>query len=97
VRRWLARVGEGADDLIHLAELRAGSPPPWAGAVAASRARGEATSRAQLAVSGDDLRAAGIPPGPELGRLLERLLEAVLVEPSRNTRDSLLDLARSWQ
>jgi tRNA nucleotidyltransferase (CCA-adding enzyme) len=97
VRRWLARVGDAADDLIHLGELRRGHLPAWAGMVGESRTRGEATSRAQLAITGDDLRAAGIPPGPELGRLIEKLLEAVVEDPSRNTRDSLLALARSWR
>jgi len=97
VRRWLARVGGAADDLIHLAELRAGRLPGWAGVVAESRSRGEATSRDQLAVTGDDLRADGMAPGPELGRLLEKLLEAVVEDPARNTRDSLLALARSWR
>jgi tRNA nucleotidyltransferase (CCA-adding enzyme) len=97
VRRWLARVGDAADDLIHLAELRAGRLPAWAGIVTGIRARGEATSRAQLAVTGNDLVAAGISPGPELGRLIEKLLEAVVEDPARNTRDSLLALARSWR
>ena len=90
-------MGGAADDLIHLAELRAGRLPGWAGVVAESRSRGEATSRDQLAVTGDDLRADGMAPGPELGRLLEKLLEAVVEDPARNTRDSLLALARSWR
>lgn len=47
---------------------------------------------ADLAVDGDDLRRAGVPPGPLLGRTLQRLLDAVLEEPSRNTRDALLAL-----
>lgn len=97
VRRWLSRVGGAAADLIHLAEIRGGRLPEWAGAVAESRARAEAISRAQLAVTGDDLLAAGIPPGPELGRLIDKLLEAVLEDPARNTKDSLLALARSWR
>lgn len=97
VRRWLAAVGEAADDLLRLADVRRGGEPPWAALVVESRARGEPTSRGQLAVTGDDLRAGGIPPGPELGRLLERLLEAVLEDPARNTRDFLLNLARSWR
>ncbi len=97
VRKWLARVGDAADDLIRLAELHAGRLPAWAGMVTGIRARGEATSRAQLAVTGNDLVAAGISPGPELGRLIEKLLEAVVEDPARNTKDSLLALARSWR
>ena len=93
VRRWMATVEDAADDLLHLAELLAGSPPSWAAVVAGIRARGEATRRGQLAITGADLLALGIPAGPELGRLLSRLLEAVLEDPARNTREGLLALA----
>lgn len=47
-----------------------------------------------LAVNGRDLIASGVPPGPGMGRLLQVLLDAVLDEPARNTRDTLLALAR---
>jgi tRNA nucleotidyltransferase (CCA-adding enzyme) len=97
VRRWLASVRGAADDLLQLAELRSGAPPAWGVSVRDIRARGEATSRGQLALSGDDLRAAGVAPGPELGQLLGRLLEAVLEDPGLNTRDQLLQLVRSWR
>jgi tRNA nucleotidyltransferase (CCA-adding enzyme) len=50
----------------------------------------------QLAVSGDDLVSElGIAPGPPIGQLLARLLEAVLEDPSLNSRDRLLELARA--
>jgi tRNA nucleotidyltransferase (CCA-adding enzyme) len=97
VRRWLAAVGPAADDLLALAELRAGAPVPWREALEGIRARREATSREQLAISGNDLVALGVPPGPELGVLLSRLLDAVLAEPAANTRDRLLALVRSWR
>ena len=47
-----------------------------------------------LAVDGDDLRRAGIPPGPGLGRILQALLEAVVADPARNTADWLLQEAQ---
>jgi tRNA nucleotidyltransferase (CCA-adding enzyme) len=47
-----------------------------------------------LAVDGDDLRKAGVQPGPELGRLLSKLLEEVLADPKQNTRDALLGSVR---
>ncbi len=97
VRRWLAAVGDAAADLLLLARYRLGSDPPWAAVMAGIEARGEATSRQQLALTGNDLTADGIPPGPELGRVLARLLEAVLDDPSLNTPDRLLQLARSWR
>jgi tRNA nucleotidyltransferase/poly(A) polymerase len=47
-------------------------------------------SVADLAIDGDDLRMMGIPPGPLVGRILQVLLDAVLDDPTRNTRDVLL-------
>jgi len=97
VRRWMASVDAAADDLLHLAELTVGSPPPWAAVVGGIRARREATSRSQLAITGADLLALGIPAGPELGRLLTRLLDQALEDPARNTREGLLALAGTLQ
>lgn len=52
---------------------------------------GDCVSLRDLAVNGGDLTAAGLRPGPEMGRLLQKLLELVLEEPSRNTREFLLE------
>jgi tRNA nucleotidyltransferase (CCA-adding enzyme) len=41
-------------------------------------------------VTGNDLIAAGVRPGPELGETLTRLLGEVLEDPRRNTRQYLL-------
>lgn len=50
----------------------------------------------QLAITGDDLvTKLGIPPGPAIGRLLAALLEAVLEDPTLNSREQLLTLARA--
>ncbi len=43
-----------------------------------------------LAVTGTDLIALGIPPGKEIGRILNQLLEIVLEDPGRNTKEELL-------
>lgn len=48
-----------------------------------------------LAVDGNDLIELGFRPGPELGRLLRDLLHDVVEDPSRNSRDVLLGLARA--
>jgi hypothetical protein len=94
VRRWMAAVGAAADDLVALARADRGADE-WIAEFRAVRSRGEATSRSALAVSGDDLVAAGIVvPGPALGRLLARLLASVIEDPGRNTREGLLALAR---
>ena len=45
-----------------------------------------------LAVDGDDLRAAGVPPGPLLGKILLCLLDRVLDDPRLNTRERLVAL-----
>ena len=46
-----------------------------------------------LAVNGDDLRQIGIAPGPAMGRILGELLDKVLEDPARNTREELLAAA----
>ncbi len=53
-------------------------------------ARGDCISIGMLAVSGQDLMAAGIPKGPEIGRTLQALLQEVLADPGRNDREVLL-------
>lgn len=45
---------------------------------------------ADLALDGDDLRAAGVPAGRAMGETLARLLHAVIEDPARNTRARLL-------
>jgi poly(A) polymerase/tRNA nucleotidyltransferase (CCA-adding enzyme) len=47
-----------------------------------------------LAVDGNDLIAQGLKPGPQLGRILHELLDAVVEEPALNTRDQLLARAK---
>jgi len=94
VRRWLAAVGEAADDLSLIWELRHGIPPLWAPVVKGIRERREPLSRKQLAITGDDLVAAGAAPGPGIGQVLERLLTEVIDDPALNSREALLARAR---
>ena len=56
-------------------------------------ARRDPIEIADLAIDGDDLRMAGIPSGPWVGKILQALLGGVLVDPSRNERDWLLQEA----
>ncbi len=106
VRRFVRRVG--ADLLTDLFALRAaddaasGVRDPAVGGWgelrrrAAAAVAGDPLEAKQLAVSGDDLVAElGIGPGPLVGQLLAALLEEVLEDPTRNSRDELLALARS--
>ncbi len=47
-----------------------------------------------LAITGADLQDAGVRPGPAMGRILQTLLESVLVNPAVNTHHQLLVLAQ---
>jgi len=86
VRRWLSELGEYADDLLALPS----SPVPLPGVVSSIRAAKDPLTLKDLAVTGDDLIAAGVRAGPEVGETLARLLADVLEDPTRNTREQLL-------
>lgn len=55
-------------------------------------ARGDAVTLKELAISGKDLIAEGMPPGRRIGETLSALLERVLDDPSLNKREILLKL-----
>ncbi|MFO1540069.1 MAG: CCA tRNA nucleotidyltransferase [Chloroflexota bacterium] len=64
---------------------------------AAQIAAGMPLTTRDLAVDGHDLQAAlGREPGPWLGELMDRLLDAVTNDPTRNTAAQLIADARSW-
>jgi tRNA nucleotidyltransferase (CCA-adding enzyme) len=107
VRRLIQKVGrETLPRLLMLREadnLGSGEPADAGGVdelrerIAAELERGVPLSTRELAVDGHDLRdAVGIPPGPLLGAILDRLLEAVIADPARNDRETLLADVRSW-
>ncbi|HEX4574314.1 MAG TPA: hypothetical protein VH158_04235 [Gemmatimonadales bacterium] len=86
IRHWLAQVGDAAADLLALPAC----PRPLAKVVQAIREARDPLSVKDLAVDGNDLIAAGVRPGPEVGETLTRLLAEVLDDPSRNTKAALL-------
>jgi tRNA nucleotidyltransferase (CCA-adding enzyme) len=103
VRRWVARLGRlraGAFLRVALARWQAmavaGLRAPAEPAVRTLHRRMRATlfrdpiELADLRLSGDDLRRAGIPAGPIYAKILHALLERVLEDPARNTPDALL-------
>jgi tRNA nucleotidyltransferase (CCA-adding enzyme) len=106
VRRWVAAIGRlqlGSFMRLASAAWAAGPGPSFAGGDKGVRrlykrmlgsALRDPIDLGSLAVDGDDLRRAGIPPGPALGRILQALLESVVVDPARNTTDWLLQEAR---
>jgi len=103
-RKLLARYGAGLlfDLLDHKeADLRGKGRPPAADLAKLARFRavveaeqGSPHRLRDLAVGGDDLVALGYAPGPALGRTLARLLDEVVHEPARNTRERLLERAQ---
>jgi tRNA nucleotidyltransferase (CCA-adding enzyme) len=95
VRQWMAPRVKSVDDLLVLLRVDdSAAAAKLQSAVAEVRASGAPLTLGDLAVTGDDLRDAGIPPGREMGKILRRLLDEVLEVPSRNDRDSLLERAR---
>jgi tRNA nucleotidyltransferase (CCA-adding enzyme) len=95
VRRWLSQTGEYADDLLALLRAHPASriPHPVSSlpkVVAAIRGARDPLTLKELAVTGDELIAAGVRPGPDVGAALQRLLAEVLEDPSRNTKEYLL-------
>ena len=107
VRRWVAEIGRLNVPLVMRvvsalwAARRAASqaaPDPFAvralyKRLLRSRFR-DPLELADLAVDGDDLRRAGIPPGPALGKILQALLDRVIRDPSLNTPGWLVEEAR---
>jgi tRNA nucleotidyltransferase (CCA-adding enzyme) len=87
IRRWLSAVGEHADDLLALLPAPRSLLPE---AIAKVRAARPPLALKDLAVRGDDLIAVGVRPGPEVGETLARLLDEVIDDPARNTKEYLL-------
>ncbi len=104
VRRFLLRVGiENLDDLIHVREAdRIGSGVPKAVPYKIrhllfmiEKVRHDPISPKMLKVKGDDIiRILSIVPGPRVGWILGILLEEVLEEPKRNTKECLAQRVR---
>jgi len=102
LRRWLRRVGEEAvADLFDLRiadmlgnGLKQGFPvylEEMRRRIERILAESRALKVTDLAVGGHDvMRVLGIPPGPHVRETLEALLEEVLDDPARNTRERLL-------
>jgi tRNA nucleotidyltransferase (CCA-adding enzyme) len=103
LRRWAGTTGRTRARAVwrltavrFAAEREFGGPAPSAAAVASAYRRAiriafrDPVEIGDLAVDGDDLLSAGVPAGPEIKRVLERLLDDVLEDPARNTRAALL-------
>lgn len=51
----------------------------------------------QLAVTGNDLKEEGISEGTQIGETLQKLLEQVILEPEKNTKEDLINMIREQQ
>lgn len=107
VRRAASKVGRDIMELLFLvqrADTLAQNPATYAGKLKAIEEAealygeiirdSECLSVKELAVNGRDLIAAGIPAGPGLGDILKELLEYVLEQPEKNTREELLEYVK---
>lgn len=103
LRRWAGKTGRTRARAVWRlggvrfgAERALGRPAPAAAAIASAYRRAmriafrDPVEIGDLAIDGDDLLAAGVAAGPEIRAVLERLLDDVLDDPARNTRDALL-------
>jgi tRNA nucleotidyltransferase (CCA-adding enzyme) len=102
VRRFIRQVGEtNLDDLFLLREADVRSRDPESqfddlrelrGRVSEELAKRAVLKVSDLAVDGEDVkRLCGLEPGPVVGKILGKALEAVLEEPGLNERDRLLE------
>jgi tRNA nucleotidyltransferase (CCA-adding enzyme) len=53
-----------------------------------------ALSVRDLEINGNDLIKLGLSPGPKIGNILNKLLEAVINDPSKNRKEILIELAK---
>ncbi len=103
VRKWRAKVGPDIEDdvLTHRAADFLAKDDPGTGPFDIERfitlVKKErespikaVTARADLAINGNDLKAVGIQPGPQMGQVLAALEKIVIEDPSLNTKEWLL-------
>jgi len=104
VRRFIARIGDSnIEDIYKLRRADifgfSGKNPDYrslkdlADRVNKVIEAGSAFSVKDLAVSGKDLMAIGIPGGKMMGIILHELMETVLDDPAQNTKEKLLEIA----
>jgi tRNA nucleotidyltransferase (CCA-adding enzyme) len=101
-RKFVNRVGPHAEDLMDIREAdqegkgygREPDVNQQRQLVQQVREVQAPTDVSMLAINGSDLIDAGITPGPQMGEILSALVQAVVDDPSLNSRASLIDLAR---
>ena len=105
VRRFISRVTEDyLDDLFHLRVADATANPKshfdpteirlLQDRISEVLEKDLALKISDLDISGDDIVQIGVERGPEVGQILEALLEKVIEHPNLNSKEKLLDIAR---
>jgi tRNA nucleotidyltransferase (CCA-adding enzyme) len=95
-RRVLAQIGR--DKRAAAVELWETDDPVFAEGARTALANKDPLDTGDLAVTGKDVMAhLQMPPGPSVGRILALLLDDVLTDPARNTREHLLHRAQELE
>jgi len=106
IRRFIKNVGqEYVEDLFRLRMADALSNPKTSfdpgeiqeleNRISEVRAKDMVLKVGDLKISGNDLMELGVDPGPRMGKILSSLLEEVIEDPSLNTKEKLLILAKA--
>lgn len=108
IRRISSRIGKENMDkliLVHLSDVLAQNPDTWEGKLELIykawdefqiiMKQNQAVSIKELAINGKDLIELGVAPGKGMGEILTHLLEIVLENPTKNTRETLLELVKN--
>lgn len=93
-RRILSHYGDLTERALHIASLYGVNIGETANFVKSARENCDCITIGSLAIGGKDLIAEGIASGARIGSILAFLLDEVLHEPQKNTREQLLELAR---
>ena len=109
VRRFINKVGgeEVIDDLFKLRIADAASNPKsefnpieikaLEKRIADVRAEDMILKVADLAIDGNVLMELGFVPGPEIGQILDFLLDKVIDKPELNTAEDLIELVKTYK
>lgn len=108
VRRFVARVGEeNIEDLFKLRIADASGNPnamfqpdeieKLQERISEVRAKDMVLKITDLAIDGNDLKAMGVPVGPEMGRILTTILTKVIDDPGLNEKEQLKKMVKDIQ
>jgi tRNA nucleotidyltransferase (CCA-adding enzyme) len=107
IRRFIKKVGaDNVDDLITLRKAddvahgweqdRGDRIERFRKRIHSQMRRSPALTISDLALNGHDVMAiTGLPPGPRVGQILDRLLEAVIESPEHNQRETLIEMLKN--